>query len=106
MYEAHPTDPGLTRWTGYLDVRILHSRYFGFVTNMVIEQATKHFQRQTQESLGHDGSAGGFCARDVFRRVCTPYVQPLGEGEEEAAAAAAGEGGAAAAAAAAAAPEA
>ncbi len=82
MYEAHPTDPGLTRWTGYLDVRILHSRYFGFVTNMVIEQATKHFQRQTQESLGHDGSAAGYCAKDVFRRVCTPYVQPLEEGSE------------------------
>ena len=85
VYEVHPTDPSLTRWTGYLDLRILHGRWMiKFVTDMIIDKATAHFKANTLESLGHDGSEAGFCAKDVFRRVCTPYVDPEAEAEAEA----------------------
>jgi hypothetical protein len=74
VYEAHPDRPNCTRWTGYIETRILRSRWFPWMTDMVISKATEHFARQTQESLGHDGSALGYCAREIFKRVCTPYV--------------------------------
>lgn len=70
----------MTRWTGYLDVRILHSFYVRFVTDMVISKAKAHFQQQTLDSLGHDGAAEGYCAKDIFRRIATPYPLPE-EGE-------------------------
>ena len=84
VYEVHPTDPSLTRWTGYLDVRILHSRWTRFITDYIITQAMAHFKAKTLESLGHDGSQVGFCAKDVFRKICTPYMDPEAGAEAQA----------------------
>ena len=73
VYEAHPTDPDTCVWTGYLDVRILHNKWFSYLTNQVQSLARAHFEKQSLESLGT--FADGFCAKDVYKRVCIPYVE-------------------------------
>ena len=73
MFEAHPDDPTQTRWTGYLDVAIKRSYWLPFLTNMLIDKCSAHFSARTLASLGHDGSELGYCAKDVYKRICTPY---------------------------------
>jgi len=69
----------MTLWTGYLDVRILHSRWISSVTKMLQEKARAHFEKQALESQGT--FANGFNATDVYRRVCVPYIEgETGEG--------------------------
>ncbi len=45
-------------------MRIFHSRWLRYVTDMLIEKMQKHFKGKTLESLGHDGTEAGYCAKE------------------------------------------